>query len=374
MFKLLKGGYCYSPEYLGKKDLLIVSNKIFKISDYISPEFPWNLEVIDCSEKIVCPGFIDQHLHIIGGGGENGPSSLIPEIAVSEIISAGVTTVVGLLGFDAINRNVAGVLAKARAIAKEGLTAYIYTGNYGIPTKTITGKVSTDIVYIPEIIGVGEIAISDHRSSHPTLDMLKEIASEARLGGLLGAKAGIVHIHVGDGKAGLSPIFELLENSDFPSEMFVPTHTNRNKKLFDQAIEFHKAGGNIDLTAGEKNQPGVTVPDALYRLKDFKDLENVTVSSDGNGSTPSDNEDTLSVGKIQRLFTDIKQSILDKNLDINVVLKTVTSNPAKLLNIYPQKGILREGSDADILILDKTQLNIEKFIAGGKVLTPDKQK
>lgn len=368
MFKLLKGGYCYTPDYQGKKDILLVCGKIYKISDNISPESPWDLELIDCNEKIVCPGFIDQHLHITGGGGENGPSSLITEISIDDILSAGVTTVVGLLGFDAISRNVAGLLTKARALTKEGITAYIYTGNYGVPTKTLTGKVSTDIVFVNEIIGVGEIAISDHRSSQPTIDMLKEIAYEARLGGLLSAKAGIVHIHVGDGKGGLKPLIELLETSDFPIKMFVPTHTNRSNKLFMEAVEYYKDGGNIDLTAGQSKQTGIDVPEALYRLKDIKDFDNVTVSSDGNGSIPSDDQNHTNVGKIQELFIDIKRSILEKNMDISNVLKTVTLNPAKLLNIFPKKGVIQEGSDADILILDKNQFRIEKLIAGGRIL------
>jgi beta-aspartyl-dipeptidase (metallo-type) len=368
MFKLLKGGYCYTPEYLGKKDILIVSDKIYKIGDSIPSEMPWEVEILDCNERIICPGFIDQHVHITGGGGENGPASLIPEIKISDILSAGVTTVVGLLGFDSISKNVAGLLAKARALSIQGLTAYIYTGSYDIPTRTLTGKPSTDIVYINEIIGIGEIAISDHRSSHPTIDMLKEIAHEARMGGLISGKAGIVHIHVGDGKNGLLPISELIENSDFPVKMFVPTHVNRNRKLFEQAIEYNKAGGNIDLTSGEANNPGISVPDALNQLMASKGLDNVTVSSDGNGSIPSNDQTKLSVGKVQQLYLDIKQAILNKNLDICDVLKTVTSNPARLLNIYPKKGALQVGSDADILILDKNQLSIELVIAGGKVL------
>ncbi len=84
--------------------------------------------------------FIDQHLHITGGGGENGPASLISEIAAKDILSAGITTVVGLLGFDAISRNIAGLLTKARALKQQGITAYIYTGSYDVPPVTLTGK------------------------------------------------------------------------------------------------------------------------------------------------------------------------------------------------------------------------------------------
>lgn len=375
MFKLLKNGICYGPQYLGNKDILVVLNKIYKIAENISAENLPNVEIIDCTDKIVCPGFIDQHLHITGGGGEEGFVSRIPEIKLRDIISAGVTTVVGVLGFDSITRNIEGLLAKARGLEAEGLNTFIYTGSYEVPTATITGKVLKDITLIDKIIGVGEIAISDHRSSHPTLDMLKEIAYEARAGGLLSNKAGIVHIHVGDGKGGLQPLKELLENSDYPMDMFIPTHLNRNKSLFHQAIEFANTGGNIDLTAGQSSESGYSVPDAMEQLlREKVSIDRITVSSDGNGSIPSNGTGAL-IGKVSQLFEDIRVCVLDRKIDLTSILKTVSENVAKRLKLFPQKGILAEGSDGDILVINRQDFTInsvfivgEKFIDNGLVI------
>lgn len=365
MFKLLKSGLCYAPEFLGNKDILIALNKIYKIAENITADNLMDLEIIDCTNKIICPGFIDQHLHITGGGGEEGFISRIPEIKFSDILIAGITTVVGVLGFDSVTRNIEGLLAKARALEAEGLNTYIYTGSYEIPTATITGKVLKDITLIDKIIGVGEIAISDHRSSHPTMDMLREVAFEARAGGLLTNKAGIVHIHVGDGRNGLKPLVELVENSDYPVEMFVPTHLNRNKNLFHQALEFAKTGGNIDLTAGESSENGYSVPDALELiLKEKVPIDRVTVSSDGNGSIPS-NSTGASIGKISKLFEDIRVCIVERNLDLATILKTVSENVAKRIKIFPQKGVLSEGSDGDILIINKQDFSINTVFIGG---------
>ena len=374
MFKLLKNGICYAPEFLGNKDILVAFNKIYKIAENIPEDNLMDLEVIDCTGKIICPGFIDQHLHITGGGGEEGFKSRIPEIKLSDILVAGITTVVGVLGFDSITKNIEGLLAKARALEAEGLNTYIYTGSYEIPTATITGKVIKDITLIDKIIGVGEIAISDHRSSHPTIDMLREIASEARAGGLLANKAGVVHIHVGDGKNGLKPLTELLENSDYPIDMFVPTHLNRNKNLFYQAIEFARIGGNIDFTAGESSENGYSVPDALELiLREKVPIDRVTVSSDGNGSIPS-MDSGASVGKVSQLLEDIRTCVIERKLDLAIVLKTVTENVAKRIKLYPRKGVLSEGSDGDILIINKQDFSIntvfiggEKFIDNGKI-------
>ena len=366
MFKLLKNGICYSPKFLGKKDILVVQNKIYKIQESIDEKMLFDTEVIDCSNKIVCPGFIDQHVHIMGGGGEDGPQSRIPELMMGEIITSGVTTLVGVLGFDSITRNIAGLLAKARALEADGINTYIYTGSYGVPTATLMGKVMDDITLIDKVIGVGEIAISDHRSSHPTLEMLRDISYEARVGGLLSKKAGIVHVHVGDGRKGLEPLVQLVENSDFPLEMYVPTHLNRNRFVFDQAIEYAKKGGYIDFTAGQTADMGYTVPDAIKKVLDAGiQIDKVTVSSDANGSIPSDGNDPK-VGKVSQLFNDIINTIVSKNLDIETVLKTVTLNVAKVLKLYPRKGALEEGSDADILILEKDSFKVLDVLINGE--------
>lgn len=368
MFTLLKNGYCFSPDYMGKKDILIVYDKIAVIADEIPPDKYGEVEVIDCRQCLVCPGIIDQHVHITGGGGEQGPVSRIPEIMFSEIIEAGITTVVGVLGFDSITRNIAGLLAKARSLEAEGLTTYIYTGSYGSPTETLTGRVLTDIVLLDKVIGVGEVAIADYRSNHPSLEDLRTLASEANAGGMLGGKAGVMHIHLGDGKEGLDSLFRLLNESDFPIEMFVPTHINRNPALFEQGMELWRRGGNIDLTAGET--AGYSIGEAFTRLWENNiDLNRVTVSSDGNGSSDND----AGINSINQLFKDLVSCVLDKKMDFADIIRTVTINPAKVLKLYPQKGCLLPGSDADILVLKQKDLTIHRLIVKGQVAVKGRQ-
>lgn len=363
MFTLLTGGECYIPEHIGKKDILLAFDKIYKIEDSIERDKLWDVTVIDCSNKIIMPGLIDQHVHILGGGGEEGPVSRIPELQLSELIRAGVTTVVGVLGFDSVTRNIANLLAKANGLQAEGITTYIYTGSYSIPTSTLTGKIVNDISLIDKVIGVGEIALADHRSSHPNLQILKELSSEARMGGLIGAKAGIVHMHIGDGKEGIKLLFQLIQETDFPIDMFIPTHMNRNKVLFEQGIEFLDMGGYIDITAGESSEKGYSVPDALVRvIQENKNIDQVTVSSDGNGSNLGNG-----ICKVSQLFADLKDSITEKNLDITSVIKTATTNVSKFLKLYPRKGTMQTGSDADLLVITKDTFSIDSVIVGGEI-------
>ena len=259
---------------------------------------------------------------------------------------------------------------KTSSLETEGLTAFMYTGNYGVPPVTITGRVLTDIVIIDKVIGAGEIAISDYRSTYPGRSELAKLAYEAVTGGMLSGKAGIVHLHVGDGKDGLMPLIDLLESTDFPVSTFVPTHLNRSRTLFDQAVRYHKNGGIIDLTAGEDTKAGISVPQCLAMLIGSGDnLERVTVSSDGNGSGAGQSH--TETGRVMALFEDLRSAVMDYQLPLETVLKTVTENPAKTLKLYPAKGKTTVGSDADILLADKASLTPRMLLARGKILMRD---
>ena len=154
MFTLLQHAHVISPEDLGLKDILLCGEKIAAIEDKIEIPAGWNIKVIDLEGKTVVPGFIDSHIHLIGGGGEGGPATRTPEVLLSKVTSCGVTTVIGLLGTDGNTRHMESLLAKARGLEDEGLSTFIYAGAYQIPTPTITGSVRSDIILIDKIIAV----------------------------------------------------------------------------------------------------------------------------------------------------------------------------------------------------------------------------
>ncbi len=361
MFTILNNIECHIPEPIGCKDLLICGDKILKITNSGElKKLEEHSTVIDCSGLLAFPGIIDQHIHLIGGGGENGPASRIEEIGLDEILLAGVSTVVGVLGFDSYTKSLKSLLAKANTLEAKGLTAYIYTGSYAIPTVTITGTIAEDLILIDKIIGTGEIAISDYRSSQPTYNEFAQLSAQSNTAGLISGKAGVVHIHVGDGKAGLRPLLKLLEETDLPKEMFVPTHVNRNETLFAQAMEYCASGGNIDLTAGETK--GIPVPKSIKRLFEANmDLSRVTISSDANGSSGTD------VTRISSLFEDLKNAVQNENIPVWDMFRLVTENVARVLKLYPTKGVIRESCDADILILDRAY-SIQKLFCRGKLI------
>lgn len=362
---LLKGGEIFAPEPKGVCDLLLSPEKILLMRKLLPAVPEYETEVVDCSGLIVCPAFIDQHVHLTGGGGEEGPQSRVPEMGLTELTQAGIGTAAGLLGADGVTRSVAALLAKARALELDGMSTVIYTGSYGLPTDTLTGKVLHDIAFVDKVVGAGEVAISDYRSSHPSLEMLRELSWEVKLGGMIGGKAGILHLHVGDGKEGLHPLTDMIEESNFPIGMFVPTHLNRNKKLFEDAMRYGQKGGFVDLTAGETDRPGHTLPEAArLLLKGGVKPEQITFSSDAGGSNPQSPDGR---GHAASLYQDVVSCVCEKGIPLESALMMVTKNPASRLKLYPHKGTLAPGSDADILALKKEDLSIVHLILRGKI-------
>jgi beta-aspartyl-dipeptidase (metallo-type) len=372
MFTLIKRGMIYSPEKMGAKDILIVGRTIAKIANRIDLSDDFNAQVISASGKMVTPGFVDLHVHLLGGGGEGGPRTRTPEITLSKITRAGVTTVVGCLGTDDVSRRPETLLAKAMQLDEEGISAYIYSGSYQFPLPTITGSVRKDIALIPKVIGVGEIAVSDHRSSQPTFEELCKVAAEARVGGMIGGKAGLVHLHMGSGKRMLDPIFRIVKETEIPIEQFLPTHLTRTESLLEQSIQFAKMGGNIDFTVrGEECSFPLGTKKALRMAFDGGvTIGQITLSSDSNGSMPIFDEKgkliKLAVGDIRNLYLEWK-GLVEEGFPMEDVLTMVTSNPAKRAGIYQCKGSIEEGKDADLLILGK-DLKIESVMAKGQIM------
>lgn len=377
MLKLIKNGEVYAPNYLGRKDILIVGDKIGHILDKIEPPANFvDIKIIDAEGKIIVPGFIDSHVHISGGGGEGSFKTRTPEIQLSDIISGGVTTVVGCLGTDGTTRSVENLVAKARGLEEEGISTYTYTGSYQVPVRTITGSVRDDIILIDKIIGAGEIALSDHRSSQPTLEDVAKLAAESRVGGILSGKAGIVNIHMGDGERKLDYLKNIVDTTEIPITQFLPTHINRNEELFKAGIDYAKQGGFVDLTTsttekfleeGEiKCSRGLKI-----MIDEGVDIGNITFSSDGQGSLPFFNKKGellgLKIGKVVSLFEEVRDAVKKENIELAKAIRVITSNPADILKLKG-KGYIREGYDGDIVMLEKDSLEIDTVIAMGEVM------
>ena len=379
---LIKNVKIYAPEYLGISDVLMGGGKILKIAKDLPTERAYDVKEIDGTGKLLFPGLIDAHVHILGGGGEGGAKTRTPEIMLTDITKAGVTTVVGCLGTDGCTRTMSNLLAKAKGLEEEGITTYVYTGSYQVPVRTVTGSIMDDLILLDKVVGCGEIAIADHRSSQPTKEDFAKIVADTRVGGILSAKAGLVNVHMGDGEEQLEYLKHILKTSMIPPAQMLPTHINRSRALMQEGIDYAKNyKGYIDLTTS--SDPEFLDPEEVKASTGLKmaldagvAAEQITFSSDGQGSLPVFAPDGtflgLGVGKVTSMYREMTDAVLKDGVSLTDALKTVTSNPAKLLKLE-NKGKIMANADADLVLAKEDTLELLSVFAKGNLMIHEKE-
>jgi beta-aspartyl-dipeptidase (metallo-type) len=361
MLTLLRVARVFTPQPSEATDILLSGGRVAYVGPELSVPTDWPVAITERPDCTAVPGFIDQHVHATGGGGEGGPVTRCPEITAAQIAERGIASIVGLLGTDGISRSPADLLAKVRGLRAEGIDAYMYTGNYRVPPPTLTGSVQRDLAWVPEVLGVGEIALSDHRSSQPSFDELARLVADARVGGMLAGKRGICHFHMGDGARGLDLLRRLLSETEIPAEQVIPTHVNRIGPLLDDAADFAKTfGASVDVTAFDGDPgDGFTGFDGVRALLERGvPAELITMSSDCQGSLPEFDAQgrltKLEVASNGPLLNDWQTLVREGVLELPDALPLLGANVARVLGLQARKGQLAQGFDADVTLLDDT--------------------
>ncbi len=375
MVTLIQGGRLYGPEDLGKQDLLVANGRIERMAAGITgiqEIFP-ALETVDASGKLIFPGFIDQHIHITGGGGSGGPLTRAKEVYFRDLVHAGTTTLVGTLGTDTVSRSMATLLVKAKALNQSGIRAYIYSGSVLFPPATLTGSVEKDIVFVSEIIGL-KMGLGEPVYPRVELQQLEDLITETRRAGSLSRKQAVVHIHLAASSQGwLDGIESIFKAREIPYSQVVLTHVNKTPRLLERSFEYAKKGGGIDLTTCIRppERPASVKPST--GLKKYLEAgcppQNITFSSDGNASRilADGRVDYTRVGTVLEEFRDCVQK---EKIPLPQALAVVTRNPALRLGISPERGSLKEGSFADLAFFTEG-LELTDVMAGGSWLLRD---
>jgi beta-aspartyl-dipeptidase (metallo-type) len=359
MFTIIENGSVYSPAPLGRQNVLVANGAIAKIGDVdrrgldtLGVEY----EVIDATGLVVTPGLIDPHQHLLGGSGEKGFSSQTPEFFLSEIVRWGITTVVGTLGVDTTMKTLAGLLAKVKGLREEGLSAYMWTGGYNVPPTTVMSSVRDDVLFLDEVIGTGEVAISDVRATDPDPRELAKLVHDTYVGGMLSRKAGVTHFHVGEGPRRLQCLRELLDEKVFQidASWLYPTHVSRSEELMLEAIELTRAGANVDVDVVQEDFARWL----RFYLDNGGDPACLTASSDASITSP------------RTLYEQMCRTVVEHRFALEQVLPSFCSNAARILKL-PHKGEIAVGRDADLLLLREGSLEIVHVMARGKSMVRD---
>ena len=176
---------------------------------------------------------------------------------------------------------------------------------------------------------------------------------------MLGGKAGIVNIHLGDAKDPFGPIDEAVRRSELKYTQFLPTHCNRNEYIFEDAKRYGKTGYIDIATSAWPYFPDEEIkPSTALRLllKAGVPKEHITFSSDACGSLPVFDSE----GRLVRLekglpssnLRELRDAVLEEKIPLETALMVLTSNVASILKL-PGKGFIRVGMDADLLFLNK---------------------
>lgn len=357
MLTLVEGGRVYDPDPCGAASVLLADGHVAKVGEVnraALESLGAECEVIDATGCLVVPGLIDPHVHLLGGSGETGFSTQTPEFFISELVRCGITTVVGTLGVDTTMKTMAGLLAKVKALREQGLNAFCWTGGYDLPPNSILDTVREDIMFIEEVIGAGEVAISDERALAPDPRELARTATHAHIGGMLARKAGLLHVHVGDRDRRLQPLRDVLNDFDVEPGWFYVTHVERSEKLMDEAVELAQRGMPCDVDVVERD---------LHRwLRYWREhggpWKRLTVSSDASMTSPAG------------VWLQLRDCVLNHGFTLEQVLPLATRNTARILRLR-EKGELRKGCVGDILLLQEDSLEIVHVLSQGKVVVRD---
>lgn len=355
---LITGAHVYTPDYVGKKDILLIDGKFARIAARIDSGMVRSIGIphhhIDASGCCIAPGLIDPHVHLLGSSGEEGFATQTPPMFLQELIRAGLTSVVGTLGVNTSTSNMFSLYAKARALREDGLSAYVYTGGYDVPPMTLMDTVRNDLLYIDEVIGIGEIAISDRRSVQPDAKDLARVVADGYVGGILGKKAGVAHFHVGEGKDGLSLLRELIRDYEIAPESLYPTHIERNTRLMRDAIALAKRGSSVDIDTVEADLHKWLG----YYLRNGGPARRMTISSDCHNRGPEI--------RLQQL----RDCVLRHRFELETILPFYTRNVAGVLKLEG-KGEIKMGNDADLVILGGKDLELRYVIAQDQIMMED---
>lgn len=377
-FTLIKNAVIYAPERITDRCVLLCGEKIVWIGESLAAEntIP-DIEIVDAQGMFMTPGIVDGHVHITGGGGEGGPATRTPELVLSDMISGGVTSVIGVRGTDDVTRSMAALVGKTNGLIQEGVSAWCLTGSYQIPAATLTGSIREDIAMIDRIIGIGEVALSDHRSSQPSFEEFIKAVAAARVGGMIGGKSGVVNIHIGSGAARLNYLFRAAEETDIPFSQFTPTHMNRNSELFAEAIHYGIAGGYVDFTTSTTQQflnDGEVKCSSALRMMLNKGIpaSRISFSSDGQGSMPlftsSGQYLGLTIGKVTSILSEFRDAV-SEGVSLEDAIRVTSTTTAEHYKL-PCKGRIKDGYDADLLLLN-SDLELRFVFARGKIMMMD---
>ncbi len=405
---VIKGGQVVTPQAVGEMDVGIRGEKIVAVgwSGTLSEQAT---QVIDASGKIVIPGGIEPHAHIgipvpSEWSGQPDIMTQPPQDASRAAAFGGVTTIVdfaGDLSFaeveDATPKSIMSVVEERRSVFRTH--SYTdYTFHY-----ILAGEVAPETIgEIGEAIQEGVASFKIFTTFHPIRvpygHLWTIFAEVAKHGGIMAVHAEedevvrymteklkregrdqgynlhLVHNNISEDLA-FRHIIRLAQHTE-AGIYFV--HTTAKEGV--AAIAEARAAGQpvygealhnyLQFTCDDYKKPGGTAIHTYPAIK-FADDRDALIAGlmDGRLATTATDEytthkgpklwgDTIETvcgghnGIETRMPVAFTKFVAERNVSLQRFVDITSANAAKLLGLYPQKGAIQPGSDADIVLID----------------------
>ena len=338
---VVKGGRLIDPAQGPSKlqDIAVLNGKIARLAESIPTTDA--LHVIDATDRIVTPGWIDLHVHVYDGVAPLG----IP--ADPNCVAKGVTTVVdagsaGAHTFPGLRKYVINV-AETRVVALLNISV---VGQSTLSTDNPWGEL-LDLRYANAALAAKTIERHRDVIVGVKIRLTRNIAGDHDLEALRRAREAAdavrlpLMVHIGGSHSTVPEILKLLKPGDVITHSFRGGEggiLNDEGRVLEEVLESVASGVNLDIGHGAGSFS-------------FDTAEKTIAQGLLPGTISSDVHQFNVHGPVFDLATTVSK-FLHLGLTLEQAIERVTANPSRVFGALNGLGTLREGGEADISVFE----------------------
>jgi N-acetylglucosamine-6-phosphate deacetylase len=376
----IENGKVYRPSKMPEDTVVVVDgHRVIHVGPK-KARYPDNTEIIDASDRIVAPGFIDMHIHGCAGfdvtEGKHGFLEAMSEFLTKHGVTSFLPAVVSAAKTNTIraitNVKEAQKMKKSNALGLYLEGPYLNTEKAGAQNpRYITDPNLTELKELLDLAGktVKVVALAPEKPN--AIQVIKELKNRGIIASAAHTNASYHEMLIAI-EAGLSHVTHVFNAMrDFNAQEIGAVgaallHDELTTELIADGVHVHAAAIRI-LVKMKGYDKVILISDAVSAtgLPDGKyELDELEIHvKNGVSTLPSG----VLAGSTLTLDRAVKNMIELAHLPVSEAIKMATLNPARVLGLRT-KGEIKKGADADIAILDKN-FNVHSVMIRGRPIS-----